>query len=107
MNDIQKYFKMSILEYAERMRQIFEMEKLLPPSIRNIQKYDQVDWDTRDMTYKEYVIRKVFKYGPPIVMYEQVKENFGEDYRTIPTDDWIDLFGTLQVRDDRMRASSK
>ena len=33
-NDIQKPFQMGILNYTERMREMFEMAKLLPPPNR-------------------------------------------------------------------------
>ena len=40
MNDIQKPFNVVILEYDERMREMFEIAKLLPPRIMNNYKYD-------------------------------------------------------------------
>ena len=35
-----------ILNYVERVRNIFEMEKLLPPTSRNNEKYHEAYWDT-------------------------------------------------------------
>ena len=57
------------------------------------------------MLYKEDVIYKKFKDGIPAVIQKEVKENFGNDYWTIPTDEWIDMLETLESRDNRRGAA--
>ena len=37
-------------------------------------------------------------------MQEEVNENFGIDYITIPPKEWIDLIVILEARNDRMHA---
>ena len=53
------------------------------------------------MTYKEDITRKAIKYGLPTVTKKKFEENVGNDYRTIPTEEWIDLLRTLEARYDR------
>ena len=49
MGDIKKIFNMEILEYSERVRGMFEMEKLLPPPIMKNDEYHEAVWDSREM----------------------------------------------------------
>ena len=58
MNYIQKPFNMVILKYAKHVHDMFEMKKLLPLNSRKNEKYDEANWDTRDMPYKYDVIHK-------------------------------------------------
>ena len=61
MNKIQKLFNMGILDYAERVRDMFEIKNLPPTPIRNNEKYDDAIRETRDMYYKEDITPKAVK----------------------------------------------
>ena len=43
-NGIQNTFKIVILDYAERMREMFEMAKLIPPTSKNNKEYHEAAW---------------------------------------------------------------
>ena len=101
MNAINKPFKMGIQDYAERMCVMFEMAKIIPTTSRNNKEYHKDAWDTSDMPYKEDMIQKAIKDEITAVIQEEVGEKFGSDYCTISTEEWIDLIGTLEVRDAR------
>ena len=105
MNYIKKTFKMCILEYTDSVREIFEMARLLHPTCRKNDKYYESDWDTRDTPYNEDVVRKEFKGGLTAVMQEEAEEKFGDDYRTIPPNECIDMIGNLEARYDRRCAA--
>ena len=55
---LRKLFKIGILEYNERVYEMFEMSKLLPPPMIKNDKYDEDNWDTIYMAYKGDVIHK-------------------------------------------------
>ena len=61
MNNIQKNFNMGILNYAEHVCDMFEMDKLLPHPNRNNEEYHEDSWDIMDMHYKEEIICKAIK----------------------------------------------
>ena len=50
------------------------------------------------MPYKYYIIYKAIKDSLTSVIQEEVEENFGSDYCTIPTEEWIDVIGSLESR---------
>ena len=87
------------------MREMFEMSRLLPNSIRNNEEYHESAWDTRGMIYKEDITHKATKDGLPTEMKEEVIEQFGRKYLTIPTEEWIYLIWNLEARDDRCHAA--
>ena len=60
------------------------MSKLILPPIRKNEKHHESAWDTRDMPYKGDIICKEIKDGMPSVMQEEVEENVGSKYQTIP-----------------------
>ena len=79
------------------------MYRLIPPPISKNKEYHESAWDTRNMPYNVDIIRKTIKDSLTVVMQEEVKENFGKNYRTIPTKEWINILGTLENRHNRMR----
>ena len=81
---------------------MFEISKLLPPPIRKNEEYHESSWDTMDMSYKEYIIRKKIKDVPPSEMQEEVKY-----YHIIPPKWCIDFIGTSEARDGRRCAVSE
>ena len=61
--DIIKPYKMSMIDFVERMRTLFKMKRYLqPPSMRNETSID-ADWDTRDKAVTEITIRKALRDG--------------------------------------------
>ena len=48
-NDIKKLLNMAIIEYAEHMREMFELTKLITPTSNNSKYYHKENWDTRKM----------------------------------------------------------
>ena len=47
MNDIHKNYKVGILKYSERMHELFELDKFIPPLISKTEEYQYSNWDTR------------------------------------------------------------
>ena len=76
------------------------MYRLIPPPISKNKEYHESAWDTRNMPYNVDIIRKTIKDSLTVVMQEEVKENFGKNYRTIPTKEWIYLLSSPEARDD-------
>ena len=84
------------------MRGMFDMEKLLPPPSKKKKEYHKIYRDTRYMDFKEDIICKEIKDVLPVEIQEEVEEK-DHNYYTIPTEDWIDLLGNSEAKDDRRR----
>ena len=52
---------MVILEYTKRVRDMFELAKLLSPPSSNNKEYHEAAWYNRYIPYKEDIILKVIK----------------------------------------------
>ena len=48
-----KPFRLGILQYAERVREMHDIVKFLPSPSKNGYEYDQVDWNVRDKEFSE------------------------------------------------------
>ena len=59
---------MGILEYSERVHEMLELSKLLPPPIKNNEEYHEDDWDTRNTPYKEdTILNEIYKIRPELI----------------------------------------
>ena len=47
-NDIVKPFRVEILQYAERVRKMHNLEKYLPPHLMKVKSFYSYSWDVRD-----------------------------------------------------------
>ena len=88
---------MGTLEYAKYVRTMFEMFMILRPLSRKNDKYHEDFWDTNDMPYKEDIICKAIKGIIALVTIEELQQKFGDDYHTIPTEQWTGMLGTVQA----------
>ena len=52
---------------------MFEIAKQITITRRKNEEYHEATWDTRDITSKEYIIRKALNYSLPTEMNEEVK----------------------------------
>ena len=53
------------------MHKIFELAKYISPPISNNEEYQEDVWDTKDMNYKDEIIRKSIKEGLPEAIQEE------------------------------------
>ena len=83
-NEIQKTFKMGILEYSEWIHAMFEIVKLPPPPNKKNEENHEATWDTREITYKGEIIRKSTNNGLPTTIQEDFEEK-DREYHALPT----------------------
>ena len=72
-NDIQKPYKMGVLNYAECLCEYFEIAKFPPPPRSKNEDFHKSAWDTSNKPFKEGDIRKAIKDSLYEVMYNKFK----------------------------------
>ena len=74
-NDIVKLFRVGILRQAERVQEMHDLDKKLPPPWMNGESYESANWDVRDRYLSENQIRVVIKGGIPSSMQDDLEDN--------------------------------
>ena len=68
INEIKKPFNIIIIYYAECVRGVFQVEKLIPLPIMKNEEYHEPNWNNREINYKEDIIWGEIKEKIPTVM---------------------------------------
>ena len=78
-----KPFKVGIIKYNERVREIHNLEKYLPPPLMKGQEYNEADWEVRDKGLSDNNIRVTTRNKLPISMQDELDEK-DKYYRYVP-----------------------
>ena len=85
-----KPFRVFIINYNERVREIHNLEKYLPPPLMKGQDYNEADWEVRDKGLSENNICVAARDGLPISMRDELDEK-DKYYQYVPHIYWCDL----------------
>ena len=102
-NAIVKPFCVRILRYAERVQDMQNLEKHLPPPSMKVDIFESDIWKGR---YKEFSVNEIrvdIKDVLPLFIQDELEDN-KEDYYSLTHEDWYDLLSTIKVKDNRKRA---
>ena len=103
-NDIVKPFKVKILRYAERIREMHDLENYLPPSLMKGEIEMEANWNVRNEELTESDIRLAIRDGLPKSMRDELNEH-PEEYCYLTYKDWCELLSTIDVKYERKRAA--
>ena len=103
-NDIVKPFKVKIIRYAERVREMHDLEKYLPPPYMKGESATAANWNVHNEEFTISDLRLAIKGGLPKYMRDEL-DNHPEDYRYLIYEYWCDLLSTNEVKYERKRAA--
>ena len=103
-NDIVKPFKFKILCYAERVREMHDLAKYLPPPSMKGESKMAAKWSVRNEQFTNSDLQRSIKDGVPPKIMDELDDNI-EDYRSLTYEYWCDLLSTIEVKDERKRAA--
>ena len=103
-NDIVKPFKVKILRYAKRMRDMHDLENYLPPPLMKGESSMSANWSARNEYFTITDLRLAIKGGLPKSMSDEW-DDIPEDYRSLTYEDWCDLLSTINVKYERKKAT--
>ena len=103
-NDIVKPFKFKILCYAERVREMHDLAKYLPPPSMKGESKMAAKWSVRNEEFTNSDLQRSIKDGVPPKIMDELDDNI-EDYRSLTYEYWCDLLSTIEVKDERKRAA--
>ena len=104
-NDIVKPFRFGILQYSERVHEMHNLAKYLPPPSKKGVGFEEASGDVRDRKINKDVIRVDTKDRLPTSM-QYYLEDIQEDYRSIIHEEWCDPLSTMEVKDNRKRSAA-
>ena len=105
-NDIVKPFKVKIIRYAERVREMHDLDKYLPPPSMKGESAMAANRNVHNQEFTASDIRLAIKDGLPKSMRDELDDH-PEDYRSLTYEDWCDLLSTIKVKDERNRAANQ
>ena len=79
-DDIVKPFRVRIPRYSDRVREMHDLVKYLPPPSMNVVSYEAANWKVRDQEFTVSEISVVIKDGIPSSMQDEL-DSHQEDYR--------------------------
>ena len=103
-NDIVKPFKVKILRYAKRVRDMNDLLKYLTPPSMNGESEKAANWTIRNQEFTASEVRLEIKDRLPKSMQDELDDNT-EDYRSLTYEYWCDLLSTIEVKDERKRST--
>ena len=74
-NDILKPFRVVILHYAERVEEMHDLAKQLPPPLMKGKSFESANWKVRNRELSVHEIRVLVKDGPPSSMQDELEYN--------------------------------
>ena len=103
-NEIVKLFKVKILCYVERIREMHDLEKYLPPPYMKRESVMADNWNIRNKEITTSDLRLAIKDGIPKSMRDEQDEH-PENYHSLTYEDWCDLLSTIKVKYERKTAA--
>ena len=105
-NDIAKPFRVGIICYSERVQEMNNLDKHIPPPFMKYNGYESANWKVRDKELFVNYIRVEIKYRLPSSMQDEL-ENNQEVYHYLTHEYWCDLLSTIKVKDNRKRIATQ
>ena len=103
-NDIVKPFRVKILRYVERVREMHELAKYLPLPLMKEEITMTANWLFHNEEFNTGDIPLVIRDGLPKSMSDEL-EDHPEDYLSLTYEYWCDLLSSIEVKDERKRAA--
>ena len=104
-NDILKPFRIKILCYVERVREMHDSAKYLPPPLMKDESAEAPYWTVRNHEFTVSKIKLLIKDGLPSSMQDELEEH-QEDYCSLTHEDWCYLLSTIKVKEKIKRAAT-
>ena len=101
-NDIVKPFKVKILCYTMRVRDMNELAKYLPPPLRKGESAMADNWEFRNEEVTAGDLRLAIRGG----LHKSTRDELDyhpEDYCSLTYEDWCELMSTIEVKYERKR----
>ena len=90
---------MGTLHHDEHISKMIGLAKYLSPPTINNEDWHYADWETRYKAFSEDDIHESIKDGLPSEIQNEVDEK-EKYYRSILDEDYIDLLGNIEARDN-------
>ena len=97
-NDIFKPFIVKIIRYAERVHDMHDLAKYLPPTSMKGESTMADNWNVRNEEFTISDLQLAIKDGLPKSMRDELDDH-PEDYRSLTYEYWCDLLSTIKVKD--------
>ena len=81
-NNIVKSFHVDILRYAERVQEIHDIAKYLPPPSMKGESFEEASWKFHKKEWSDHDIRVAIEEGFPSSMHDELEDN-QEDYSSL------------------------
>ena len=105
-NDIVKTFKVKILCYAERVRDMHDLAKYHPTPSMKGKSADAANLTVHNQEFTDSELRLAIKDRLPSSMQDEL-EDHPEDYWSLTYEHWCRFLYTIEVKDKRKRESSQ
>ena len=101
-----KPFRVVTFQYAERVCDLHYLAKYLsPPSTKGVS-FESASWDVRDKEFSNKAIRVATKGRLSLSILDELEDN-RKDYCSILHEEWCDLLSTIEVKENRKKASDQ
>ena len=101
-----KPFKVKIILYAERVCEMHDLDKYLPPPSMKGEIEMAANWNVRNQEFTASDIRIAIKDGFPKYIQDKLDDH-PEDYSYLTFGYWCDLLFTIEVKDERKRSETQ
>ena len=98
LNDIVKTFKVKILRYSKRVREIHKLAKHLPPPSMKGESAISENWSVRNEEFNTSDIKLSIRDWLPKETRDELDEH-PEEYCYLTYEDWFNLLSTTEVKD--------
>ena len=99
-NDIVKPFKVKTFRYAERVHDMHDLAKYLPPYLMKGESAMVSNWNVCNKEFTVSDIRLAIKDGLPKYMRDELDDH-SEEYISLTCEDWCDLLSKIEVKDEK------
>ena len=101
-NDIVKPFKVKILRYSERIREMHGLDKCLPTPLLKGEIAIEANWNFFNQELTASDIQLAIKNVLPKSMRYELDDH-PEEYPSLNYEDWCDILSTIEVKYERNR----
>ena len=104
IKDILKPFKVKIIRYAERVREMHDLAKYIPPPSMKDESAMSDHWSVRNKDFTVSDLRLAIRDGLPKSMRDELDDHT-EDYCSLTYEDWCELLSIIEVKYERKIAA--
>ena len=101
-NDIVKPLYVVILCYTERVQEMHDLAKHLPPTMMKGDSFEVASWEVRVKELSVHEIRVYNMDTLPLYIEDELEDN-QEDYCYFTNEYWCDFLSTIEIKDNRNR----